>query len=353
MKKFFVCLISVITALLIAILGCGCTVVNPLTFSSAFAGENNDPSSYLEEAVYDVKYTDNYQNLLIKDSTLDNYVEINFSNGRYKTTLETIDKTTFDSLNIETDILTELPENASTIYKYTTNLEITASYYDKADKKTYEHTDTIETKTFFCSYRLSYSPIYSKTESSYSSLAISGGVVVVATGESVCETVYKKTSYTLNEKYYQRIDNDRFLLDEKTTTIEYDHKTVVDNTQLLFILRNIDVAQESYYGLPTVSYQYGDAKILACKNTNFSSKPYTFNYCGEDKNLELTVRNYSITLSNGLNTGLPQFATVMKEKTNDIKQVLTLSYVQPLVCYGTMFCMGALEYKLTSFSVTK
>lgn len=352
MKKIFICLISVITACILAFAGCDCAMVNPLTFSSAFAGEDNDPSSYLEVAEYKVEYTDNYQNLLIKDKTLDNYVTFSFSNGSYKTTLQTINKTTFDSLQIESDVVNDLPENASTIYKYTTELKITASYDVKGSEK-HEYTDTITTETYFCSYRLSYSPIYSKTSNSYSSLALSGGVLLVATGESECETVYNKTEYTLTEKYYQRIGNDRFLLDEKQTSIAYDQKTVVDNTQLLFILRNIDVAEQAYYGLPTVSYQYGDAKILVCKNVNFSSKAFNFNYCGQEHSSQLTVRNYNVSLSNGLNSGLPQYATVLKEKTDTINQVLTLSYVQPLVCYGAMYCMGALEYTLTSFNVTK
>ena len=161
----------------------------------------------------------------------------------------------------------------------------------------------------------------------------------------------------MSKKYYfgRDVNNlkPEFLSDESQETFEYNYKTAIDNTQLLFILRNVAVNEESNYSLPTVSYQYGQAKYLSCLNTNFSTQAFNLNYNGTDITSQLPISNYTVSLSNGLNSGMPMYVQVLKEKTAEINQLITLSYVHPLICYGDMYCMGVLEYKLTNFTSTQ
>ena len=348
MKKFLFCLLSLVTAFALALAGCGGST--PLSFSSAFSGQDEDPSSYKEVAVYNVNYVADY-NGLKKENVLNNYVYFEFTNGTYTTVLETIDRNTLTQENIESDILDDLTINSDTIYKYTTTFTIDAKYEVFDKQATYNFSDSIVTETYFCSYRMSYAPIYTKTTNNYSSLTVSGGVADVPFGASVCQTFYNKNSFRTIKEYYPTLPADEnFLLDREEYTQEYDYKTAIDNTQLLFAIRNIAVNEEQTDYLPTISYQYTSAKTLHLTNTNFSTEKLDFTYNGQQVNKDITLRNYSISLSNGNNSGLPHFASVMKEKTETVGQVLLTSYTQPLICYGAMYCMGALHFTLSSFT---
>ena len=355
MKRFFVGLLSLLLALSLLVMGAGCTTTSPLSFNNTFSSSTEDPTGYKEEATYTVNYLDNYQNIIKKDKALDNYASFEFSNGTYQTVLQTITKSALPEY-VQSDITLDLPENATTIYKYTTKFEIDAKY--TIDGTDYEYKkDTIETETYFCSYRLSFAPLYTKTVSGYTTLMLSQATATISSGASVCQTTYNKTSYTMDKKYYIGRDltqlSSEFLISESQDEYEYTYKTIVDNTQLLFILRNIAVQEETNYNLPTVSYQYGQSKYLSCLNTNFSSQSFNLTYNGKAITSQLPVANYTVSLSNGLNSGMPMYAQVLKEKTGEINGLITLSYVQPLICYGDMYCMDVLEYSLTNFSTTQ
>ena len=133
-------------------------------------------------------------------------------------------------------------------------------------------------------------------------------------------------------------------------TAKYDFKSLVDNTQLLFALRNLDIANKSTKEITVVSTAYPAPQTLSVTN----SKEYTVNKTltvnGEEKaNLQFPVTSLHFNRKDGLNIGLWQYALVQKntnEQTNP--KALLLEYASPLTSYGNYLTMGALVYKLTS-----
>ena len=124
MKKRFLAIFSVITAIIMTIFASGCSGCNntsPLAFTNAFLGGGtpSETVGYTETVEYTVKYEDNYNQRLKKDSSIPSSVSFEFENGSYKTEL-VLGKT--DGLQTQINIDGEL------VYYLKTTFSITAKY---------------------------------------------------------------------------------------------------------------------------------------------------------------------------------------------------------------------------------
>ena len=341
MKKRFIVFLSLLLALIVSVSGCSCVSEQPLSFTNAFAGENSgsDPvAGYKETLKYSVTYTDKYETDFAKSSEL-NGISYIFSDGVYTSILETV---TAVPEGVTSDILQDLPSDAKTIYKLTTELNIKAKY-ENCISGNGEYSDVVKNEVYFCSYRLSYAPIYSKTNINYSMLYFDNTGAYVGTLVSERSIVYNKNSYTTTQTTNGETEQKAY---------EYTFMTLIDNAQLLFVLRNVDLETNKSFSMPTVSHAYGEAKTLRITKDSETVKPVEINYNGavmEDMNL----KNLSFLINDNVNAGIKQLVSIQKNKTGTLPgNSLLYSYVEPIMAYGSMLQMGALVYTLTDIQIS-
>ena len=343
MRKFIIAIISAITLLTACLTGCSCVGNSPISFNANFYGAESSidpPAGFRETLCYNVVYKEKLSEEQGKSPLL-NGVSYTFSDGIYVSTLETV---TSLPDGITSDIVADLPSDAKTLYKLTTNLSI-KSTYQGLDEGNGEYLDTIKTTAYFCSYRLSYAPIYSRTETDYSILFVTKSSKSVGKLQSERIFNYSKTSYTLTEKVQENIT---------TKNYEYDFTTVIDNAQLLFALRNIDIAKDSTFMLPTISYAYGEAKNLRIDNESQTSEPVNIIYNGVQVTDNIAINNFSFMINDATKAGLSQYVSIQNVKSDNLPfSSLLYSYTEPLVEYGNMLNMGYLVYTLSSVEIVK
>ena len=343
MRKFIIALICVITMLTACLAGCSCVGTQPLSFNCKFFGENavTDPSlGYKETLTYNVEYLEKRSDLDGKSSLL-NDVNFTFTNGIYVSTLE---MATSLPDGITSDITIDLPSDASTLYKLTTKLSITSTY-SGLDEGNGEYQDFIESTVYFCSFRLSYAPIYSIVKTDYSVLFVTDTASSVKKLQSEREITYSKDKYVIKETV---ADN------QTSNEYEYEFMTVIDNAQLLFALRNIDVSKESSFSLPTVSYAYGEAKNLRIDNESQTTNPVELVVNGTEIKDNMPLNNYAFMINDATKAGIPQYVEIQSAKSDNLVfNALLHSYVEPLTAYGNMLSMGYLEYTLSNVEIIK
>lgn len=342
MRKFIITLICTFTALIVCLAGCSCSEKQTLNFNSDFYNANtksDPPAGYKETLTYKVEYSENYSEGISKSEHL-NTVGFKFYDGVYVSTLETLSAL---PEGITSDIVADLPSNAKTVYKLTTKLSITCEYSGCASGNG-KHNDIIESVVYFCSSSFSYAPIYSELKVDNSVLLFSNENSVVERLVATRTTSYDKTSYTLVEK-----------VDDVTKTTDYDYKfaTVIDNAQLLFALRNIDVSVDSSFYLPTVSYAYGEAKDLRVDGKSQTTVPVEITKDGVLITDEMSLNNLSFMVNDSTKAGMSQYVSVQKSRSDKIAfNSLLYSYAEPLMSYGNILPMGYLVYTLNGIDIT-
>ena len=342
MKKFIIAFISVITILTACLSGCSCAGNQPLNFNSKFYGENavsDPPNGYKETLTYDVTYKEKLSDLDGKSALL-NDINLDFT-GTYISTLE---MSTSLPEGISSDITLNLPSDASTFYKLTTKLNVKSTYSGLTDGDG-EYEDTIESTVYFCSFRLSYAPIYSVIKTDYSILFVTDSSSSVKKLQSEREILYSKEKYALKET-----------VSENTTTSEYEYEfmTLIDNAQLLFALRNIDLTTNSQFLLPTVSYAYGESKNLIIDNESQTTEQVKIVVNGEEIEDQMPISNLTYMVNDATKAGNPQHVKIQSDKSEKLAfNSLLYSYVEPLTAYGNMLSMGYLDYTLSNVEIVK
>ena len=357
MRKFLITVTTFILATTLILSGCSCTKKSPLSFTNYFSGggaATDVDIGYKEVLEYDVSYVDKYQEngaSIVKDSLIDNAFSFEYTDGKYKSelTVEAFYPENLPKSNI-------LKANGGTydknLYHLTTELSIKVTYTPKngGESKTCE--DSVKSEVYFTDYGFSYAPIYSKTEAKYSIVYFDGTKVAVDEVSYNYKTTYNTEIYTIEKFAYN--ENGEQVENEKKE-YEYTFKTVVDNTQLLFLARNVDVAKDAQFSMPTVTPQYGDAMTLALKNFDEITTKVNFNYDGDEiKEEDMSVKCLSFAIDSQKNSGTPQYLKIQKAKSNKVSyNALLIEYAEPLVTYGSSSCMGALKYTLKSVSISK
>lgn len=336
MKKL---IISILSVLVLAMTGCSCVPETSLTFKNNWTTSGEPAIGTTQTTTYSVSIDKNYkfENYSYeKSSTLaDNLYD--FKNGVYTQTLSVISKSDIPAELTGSDIV---DEDLSYVLHLKTSFSIDA-YYTYGDKTEEHYHDTIVTDAYFGNLNTSYTPIYTKTQANYSQLYV-GESVSVKTVATTTTSVFCKNSYSITTKIGEA--------EPTTQTINNSYKKYIDNTQLLFVMRNVDVAKseesQTIFALPTVSPIYETAQELAV--TYFADSTEKF---GEK---EIPVRCMSFGINTTNNSGRSQLVFVQNSAVesfnNNLNNSVMMKYVEPLMTYGTFESMGALVYTLTSIA---
>lgn len=350
MKKKFLALLSLSLVAIFALLS-GCSGATILTFENKFFGDGQIPAGYTETVTYQVQSGE--FDSLKRDSSITEQVLQYDINGTFTTILTVYDAglmaSTFSQLGIDTDISYS---DKGHVYYYQTSLELTANYTLNGQQLA-PSIDTITTKAYFLDSAQSLSPIYSETIGSYSYLLDTDGDIQVSKLDIKYTTTYNKNSYLINQSYYAyklgEFDQDAEWA-QKTHEKSYTAKTIIDNNQLLFAIRNLPTVQEnSNASLPTLSPVYGETKALAVKNTG--TKTETLNNFGlNSTQVEVPVVCYEFYVNSNKNSGIQKYAFIQTDSANNLlPKAHLVKYVEPLFLLGGTFpCLGALIYTLTS-----
>ncbi len=362
MRKFTLSVISVLLALTVTLAGCSCNAKSELSFKSAYLGENVivEPSSgYRETLTYKVAYADSYLSEFAISERLKKNIDegkygFTFGDGVYTAVLETVSAASLTGEAAESDLIDNLPSEAKTLYKLTTDLTLPVTYancsYD-GNTDDYAFTDNIKSTVYFCSYKFSFAPIYVNTFSHYTTFSAGEDTAVIGRVRTERTVVYNQKSYKTTLRYYDGIKEENpELKSENGYTNDYEYRTLIDNAELLFAVRNLDVELEKSVYIPVVSAQYKEDKTLAIKAESASTEPKTtIKVNGTLSEEELQVINYSLSIYGTENAGTRQLFSVQKAKGAALEnKALLVKYVEPLTAYGLMAPMGVLVYTLTS-----
>ena len=343
MKRLFTTILALSLSLMLLIFS-GCLGAIPLTFNNAFNGAQEPDSSYRETLTYAVSYG-NYEDLT--RSALIDQEQLKYSaTGEYKTTFETVTKNDLPEQALLTDI--NLTAGTGNIYHLTTSLNLNVTYTVNGEGSG-DYLDTIYSEVYFLPSGMSFAPIFSKVNQVSSYLtAENGGAGLtynVKKIESETTILYNQSSYKITYK-----------LDDSATDSNHDYsfKTVIDNAELLFAMRNLALEKDANTSIPTVSASYGQAKGLLITNGAEFETTLNINVNGAPVNEKVSVKKLDYHVNESNNTGVPQYVTVQKSASGNIpSKALMTEYAHATMCYGTNTITGALIYKLTSVEFSK
>lgn len=370
MKRFIFFILSVCLCLTFTLSGCSCTGDAILEFNSTQV--KNIKS---ETLCYSVTLEKNYKDIKRTSSLNENLVP-EYNNGEYVAKYEMGTKVSppVNKINLST--------SKSVINKITTTLSIdvvdTKRTADDSDDKVYK--DQIISEVYFYDSAWSYAPIYSKTTVKNTYIANDETKIVFAHKIYQYETVYKKNSYTVTKKYYAEDENeditgqmDLNTLDQEKLklitgnagggTYEYNFREVLDNVQLIFATRNLDIDKGNSTTIPIVSYTYSKSSQLEIRNlSNSTLNIDTLNYTNPtftnlyaQNTLSIPVKNISISLSNTDYMGLSKYVVVQKDSADKGKiknNGLILEYAEAITASSSYNCFGALVYRLKDVNLT-
>lgn len=352
MKRFFTYLLSVSLAL-VFFLSSGCSSAILLTFNNAFNGEKEPYAEYWERLTYTVtsgEYKDLTRSTVISKDAVDFSI-----NGRLTLTLNTTHK------DAEIDGLKVLPDEvkdqtdinlSGKLYRLTATLLLNSNYTVNGKINSEDGnsnlTDEISSEVVFLTSENSFAPIYSSVKQSYHVMLASnesdGLKVNIDKLESEHKIIYNSDKYTITSTSKSEESDTT-----TTTTTDYTFRSLIDNTQLLFALRNLSLEKETSTSVLTVAPAYKSATSLLVKNNEETSQMVKLLVNGEEKNESLSLKNLSFNVNDNKNTGVPQYVSIQKAKSENIPfKSLMIEYAEPLICYGSIASMGALIYKLSS-----
>ena len=340
MKKFFITLLSLsLSAILLILAGCG--GATPLSFNNSFNGETPPSSDYTETLTYTV--TNGDYNDLVRSKDLSTEIVDFSTNGTLTVNFNICTKGDDD---FPTQILEQTDiELEGKIYHLTSNLSLNSVYTVNGEGGG-EKSEYVQSEVYFLTTESAFAPIYSKVKQSYNVMLAdsSDGKTTVSVDEvkNEYETLYKKDNYIINKLSEEN---------GKSNSYEYDFKSVIDNAQLLFVLRNVSFEKTSNYSLPTVSPSYGIPKTLTVSNKEEVTKTLDVMVNGRQVNESLSVKNLSFYVNDNKNTGTPQYVSIQKSESSNKgipNKAFMTEYAQSLICYGSFTSMGALIYKLSS-----
>ncbi len=344
MRKILIVIISAILMLVVVLSGCGCSS-SSLEFSPLFYGANGEPSEgYVQQSTYKVVLNESYGEDIKKYSGLNSLIDYDYS-GTYISRLEVISSL---PSNIKTDMREEIVKSSVLIYKLESTLALNLTYTIKNGTEE-SKLDTIHTVTYFTPANSGFMPIYTTTESSMHYIVAYGESVKVQKVTASNSVLYNDKNYVVSTKY----DNNA----KTEMTYEYKRQTLIDNSELLFVLRNIELSSKEQYELPTVSYQYGVEKNIMITNDGVGTTEMQVNQGdltinGEDYNQnKINVKRYKFRVSEDKNMGVEQFVYIQNGECGNLgNRNVLYKYFEPIYALGSYSCLGVLEYTLTDFT---
>jgi hypothetical protein len=367
MKRFFLTAMVAILAM-ISLVGCSCTPQTPLVFNNNFFGGESSSAtvitpSYQEVLTYDVSFNENFNASLQKDETLSLDLIPKYK-GTYVSTFKGLSNFTLD-----------IPESNINFtgdkYYIETRLDLEVKVNDQV------FNDVIFSQAYFYSSGNSFAPVFTKTiqKQTYVYANTETNKVTTQRAIYVYTTAYNTTNYTITKQVYNNLDADGkevesiesvdiFKMDtaklvelQPKTTHDYSVKQAIDNTQLMFAIRNVDVAVEKNTTIPTISPTYGKAKDISVSNKQETTLDVTMAVNGgETKKYAVPVKNMTFVIGGTDNVGTQQFVAIQKNsaENKDLpNKALLVQYAEPIVELGNCLHMGALVYNLKSVQISE
>ncbi len=341
MKKI---IITIIAICMIALTGCSCVPENSLSFTNAW-NSGNDATTMTETTTYKVNYSDNFtvgNYSFKKGDGVTNFFR--YDQGTYTETLKVINKSD-SSIPAELENNDILSDIESTVLYLHTEFFINV-YYTYADKTDELHEEKVVTDVFFGTASASFTPIYAKSVSKHTLVSKSESISI-DTVNTEYVSIFSKNSYKITSKIDKK--------EPTETTYEKGYKKYIDNTELLFAIRNMTLTaptdeqgQTQASMLPTVSPVYGDAQDLAITHFDGANETVTVN----GTEYSIPCKYVSMGLGTTSNSGRSQLLFIQNGKVENLfggeNRSVMVKYVYPLMTYGSFDSMGALIYTLES-----
>lgn len=344
MKKLLTFLLSVAITVIPCLALAGCSSATEISFTKDFDAEYSLDYGNKETAVYNVSFNDNYDSTLRKNPKITDSMLTFDTQGTYTTVLSKEIGTValYDGSNLAS-------LNSPTVYRYTTTLSLNVTYTLNGGEQQ-NVTDTITTETFFLDKDYAYAPIRSTTAYDCTHFSI-------GENPSANKLVYNASVlYNKNGATSSVTTADA----SKKTSVEYTLKTLIDNTQLLFALRNFTVAVNKSATFAVKTYAYDKATYLRINNKGKSTLTLddvtvsavgspALDYNGE---VSVPVKSYAFKIDEKYNTGINKLVFIQEDKVADklCNRSIVCEYVEPVMS-GATTVLGALVYKLSSFTV--
>ncbi len=355
MRKIFTAVLSTALATTLALGSIACSSETQLSFTDAWNnGVSSNHKSIVETLTYSVTHVENYNDLITKASDVTSDVlDFHYDEGTYVQQLSA-SSTLPDT--VPNNLSEELYAN-SLFYHLHTELSIPAYFDAGGEEGPITHTDTVITDAYFLSAGQSFAPIWSKT-------SVNNTFVTIGSGNNLSATA-KVYSYDYifeyGQKEYKMTSINHTADDYQTEkTFEYSYKTAIDNTQLLFALRNIKLEENVAFKIPTVSPSYGAPKTLAVTHKEKSTYTNTINFVSPDvnfnKEVKISVKNAHFLIDSMRDTGAFHYIKIQDaptaETTSEVPfRSLITEYSAPVISFGAFKCLGAMVYKLTAVTV--
>ena len=356
MKKFLFLILSICLAFTFALSGCSC---EPDAFLEFDKSKTHNILS--ETLVYNVNYEENYKGITIAQAvnksllpSYDGTLTLNFETGK-PLPLDITQHVKFD--DIET-------------FNYIKSvLDLTVV----VDGKTYN--DKLISEVYFYDAEWALAPVYSKTVVKTTYIAMDSTKIEADQNIYEYSTVYKNGKFTQTKKQYKKDANEdinginiensnEYTAKLKSLTgdgnsHDYKLRHAIDNIQLIYAIRNLNIKKDDSTTLPTITYMYNKPMNLLVKNDSESS--FTFNsltyngivYDQTTSKVEMPTKNLSISLSGTTHTGSKKYLTLQKDAVSGIANyALPVEYAECLFENASLNTLGALVYTLKTATIT-
>ena len=352
LKKLFALTLSALLGV-IALSGCSCSN-EVLSFSNGNGFNNGqDPAAtHTEKLVYDVTFNENATDYYAKNENIDNLLKLEFTDGKYVSEFKVLT----DLTEIPEDIKSEI--SVQTLYSLTTEFAVRIKV--TAGDKTYEHDDRIETKTLFLPQGFSFAPVYSESESSclLPYLNSDGAKVTLLCDRFTVQYSKDKYAYaqTVDYIYDYTTDMEDAVVsrtDTSSDTVKYNFRSLIDNAQLLFVLRNIKLEEKASFNLPVLSESYKETKTLSVTNDSSLEKKINIKYNGEETEDTVKYDLLTFRINSSTNAGLKQFVSVQSAAGATVKNyALPIEYARAVTIVGGSYPIaGTLVFSLAEVEI--
>lgn len=342
MKKIISILSALFLVLCVFTAGCSCSGESYLSFSIETANS--------EKMTYSIKFAEDYLGNYKKSAETDNAFKYNYDceNATFVTELQPVHDLPEKIKN--NDIVNSSTVNKA-VYKYTTKFRVPLTVTVNGTE--YTHNETVETTAYVADKGVSLAPIYAIEQAEYYEISASNEKAVIKILKTETETLYSTEEFTTTKKYKEfDIDTsaENITLENVTpieTTEEYTFRAAIDNAELLFAIRGIELSSTASISIPVISPSYN--KPTALKITNVSSATNKFEINGEEQ--DKTYNTLSFCVDNTNTSGLSQYVKVQSPNTKN-GNALLLEYAKPLICIynGKYASMGWLVLTLSEIA---
>ncbi|MCQ2387488.1 MAG: hypothetical protein MJ066_03465 [Clostridia bacterium] len=352
-RKILAILLSVILCLPV-ISACSCNKLQKLSFSNYFyngyeSSINTPPCGYKETLSYKVDFNTDSSYYKLSETVSNLLTTPTFSDGELKTVLEIV-----PDIDDEIKNKTNFIKSDTNIYNFTYDFSIKSIYEINGEK--FENEEYIESTVYFYPASSSFAPIYSLTKSYNSALNFDGKTFNLQFIESKKEIIYNSDTYTTNSSATLFNQNKEKLSENSNgKTFDYLTETVIDNSQLLFALRNINYDSANAFSLPTVDASYGKyTKLIANESEDSNTeKNISLTYNGDLKDVKFKLKNIGYRVDENKATGMMQYVSIQKESTELPTLALPVIYYRPVVTSSNPATLGTLIFTLTSIEIVK